>query len=215
MSPDRAVSFVPPHGALCLRSYRFVSPHSSLSVMTTMTALSTRDVARTLPAVVLFGIVVAVTARRLFRKRTEYANLPLPPGPKGVPILGVSLDMIPTSTNPPMKFMEWATECKTKGAALAGIRSLALTRVPDLLLVKTLNQTHISIHTVAAAKFLLEKRGGIFADRPVSAVLVLGCACSSHDSATSSRAKLWSAAWFWPTSATPSRRSPCRSTDCS
>ncbi|KAK7677340.1 hypothetical protein QCA50_019670 [Cerrena zonata] len=93
------------------------------------------------------AFLFALIALKWF-KQTKKSTLPLPPGPKGYPIVGNLLQM-PTVT-PWKTFREWS---KLHG---------------DVMFLDLPNQPTVVLDSVEAAFELLEKRSDIYSDRPVS-----------------------------------------------
>lgn len=97
------------------------------------------------PALALVGIILIVWAAR--RMYLSYTSLPLPPGPKGEPILG-HLRIIPAQ-NPEFSYQKWAEEHNS-----------------DVLYFNILGQDVVVLNCVQAAVDLLDKRGANYCDRP-------------------------------------------------
>ncbi|EFX03575.1 cytochrome p450 monooxygenase [Grosmannia clavigera kw1407] len=98
-------------------------------------------------------LLVAVAASALWlalaaaRQRSRRKGVPLPPGPKGEPILG-HLRVIPTD-NPEYAYANWARELKS-----------------DVLHFNVLGQDIVVLNSVKSAVDLLDRRGAKYADRP-------------------------------------------------
>ncbi|KAJ9645017.1 hypothetical protein H2204_001479 [Knufia peltigerae] len=92
------------------------------------------------------GILVVV-AMVCYRKAFRRSNLPLPPGPKGEPILG-HLRLIPES-HPEYQLTEWGKEYKS-----------------DVLSFNILGRPIIVLNSREACHDLLDKRGTNYNDRP-------------------------------------------------
>ncbi|PFH46697.1 hypothetical protein AMATHDRAFT_69268 [Amanita thiersii Skay4041] len=91
--------------------------------------------------VVLIPVSVALAVRLLSSKR-----LPLPPGPRGLPILGNVLDL-PAS----FEWLHWAKYQKLYG---------------PISCVQALGKTIIILNTIEVCKELLDKRSSKYSDRP-------------------------------------------------
>ena len=115
------------------------------------------------------ALLVAAWIGNTLIARQKRSKLPLPPAPKGVPILGVTGEMLDTQVKAWRKFQKWSQELGAKGASLPVSIETAFPSFlgPDLLRIETLAQTSIVINSSTAAQTLLTKRGGIYADRPV------------------------------------------------
>ncbi|KAG5349488.1 hypothetical protein C0989_003480, partial [Termitomyces sp. Mn162] len=99
----------------------------------------------------------------LHRRQPQHG--PLPPGPKGYPLIGNLLDM-------PSK-QEWATFGKWGEQYGERVDSFALfmavngLAVGNICSVTVLGQTIVILNSVKIANEILEKKGSIYSDRPV------------------------------------------------
>ena len=105
--------------------------------------------------------------------RSPLAGLPLPPGPKPLPIIGNLLDM-PTSFNWET-YHKWAKEfggCITHPYAIviAHITSLD----SDIIYVNAAGTSIVILNSYETAVDLLDKRSNIYSDRSVSIACSLG-----------------------------------------
>ncbi|KAF9243459.1 cytochrome P450 [Melanogaster broomeanus] len=87
---------------------------------------------------------VAVLARYVRRKEARVLNLP--PGPKGLPLLGNILDI--NTSEPWLTFTQWAAS------------------YGDLVYCSLFGRPIVVIQTIEVAKALLEQRSNIYSDRP-------------------------------------------------
>ncbi|KAI0347293.1 cytochrome P450 [Trametopsis cervina] len=92
------------------------------------------------------GIAVAVVLLRRWFKRSGATDLPLPPGPKGMPIIGNLLDMPPHHEW--LQFTEWGD------------------KFGDLVYLRLLSQPVLILNTASHATALLHKKSSIYSDRP-------------------------------------------------
>ncbi|KAK7678433.1 hypothetical protein QCA50_018493 [Cerrena zonata] len=99
-------------------------------------------------SVPFFAVFLCAFILLKWLKQTSKSTLPLPPGPKGYPIIGNLLQM--PSTTPWKTFREWS---KLYG---------------DVMFLDLPNQPTIVLNSTEAAFDLLEKRSDIYSDRPVS-----------------------------------------------
>ncbi|KAK7687641.1 hypothetical protein QCA50_008856 [Cerrena zonata] len=97
---------------------------------------------------ILIAIILSPLLLLLFQwlKRRPLHSLPLPPGPKGVPVLGNMFD-IPSSM-PWKQFREWSNS------------------YGDVLYLKTPTQAVVVLGSAQAALDLLDKRSDIYSSRP-------------------------------------------------
>lgn len=135
---------------------------------------------QTLIALAATVVIVGWLFNRTISNRKS-SKLRLPPSPKGLPILGVTGEMVDQSVKAWRKFQRWTDELDAKGARQADELKVSFglnVSESDLLRIETLNQTSMIINTASAAHALLNKRGGIYADRPVRQLALLCSACS-------------------------------------
>ncbi|KAJ7644946.1 cytochrome P450 [Roridomyces roridus] len=93
------------------------------------------------------GVIAATALALAYYIYRSRKSLPLPPGPKGWPLIGNVLDM--PKSHSWKKFAQW-------GEIYGGIMSITL-----------LGQPFVIINDPEIAKEILDKRGGNYADRPV------------------------------------------------
>ncbi|KAH6918907.1 O-methylsterigmatocystin oxidoreductase [Coprinopsis sp. MPI-PUGE-AT-0042] len=99
--------------------------------------------------VLLTGLLLlAICASRLVRK-SNLQRLPLPPGPKGLPILGNLLQIHNAGTKSWVMYNEWAQ------------------RYGDLVYADIFGQPILVLNSLKSIRDLLEKRGSNYADRAV------------------------------------------------
>jgi len=89
---------------------------------------------------------VAIILLIAFFRRAKKSDLPLPPGPKGLPLLKNLLDL--PSTREYETYTEWG---KIYG---------------DVIFVQALNKKILILNSVKAAVDLLDKKSAIYSDRP-------------------------------------------------
>lgn len=95
---------------------------------------------------ILGAVVVIFLAARLYPQGSK-SKYPLPPGPKGSPIIG-NLRQVPAERSD-VQFAKWAKEFKS-----------------DIIYVNLLGQPVIILNSVKSAVDLLDKKGAIYSDRP-------------------------------------------------
>ncbi|KAF9015058.1 cytochrome P450 [Cyathus striatus] len=91
-------------------------------------------------------LVATPIAYSLWRKYASRAGVPLPPGPKGYPLIGNIYDM--PHEYPWLKYMEWSKQ------------------YGDIIYMNMFGTDTIVLNSLKAASDLLEKRSGSYADRP-------------------------------------------------
>ena len=100
------------------------------------------------PRTLLYSITVGIIVLWALKPRfSGHAALPLPPGPKGLPILG-SLNLLRAS-KPEYIYAKWTKEYKS-----------------DIVSFCVLGQPIIVLNSVQAAEEMLDKRGSNYGDRP-------------------------------------------------
>lgn len=110
------------------------------SLPTTLTVTTLTFIVFVLP--LLFLIIT-------FLSRPKHPH-PLPPGPRGLPILGNLFDLPPTTGSQP-EYIHWLTHKDRYGPVSS---------------VKVLGQTMVIIHDRAVAEEVLERKAGMSAGRP-------------------------------------------------
>ncbi|KAH6906695.1 cytochrome P450 98A3 [Coprinopsis sp. MPI-PUGE-AT-0042] len=91
-------------------------------------------------------LLLAVYASHLIKK-SSLRRLPLPPGPRGLPILGNLLQVANAKTKPWLMFLDWSKQ------------------YGDLVYVNVFGQPILVLNSLKAVNDLLEKRGSNYADR--------------------------------------------------
>ncbi|KIY70895.1 cytochrome P450 [Cylindrobasidium torrendii FP15055 ss-10] len=97
------------------------------------------DVPLVLALIVAFGLTVGLVKNHLSRQ-------PLPPGPRGLPILGNALDMM--GEHPWVKYTEWSKQ------------------YGEIMHISAAGQPIIILSTPHVLAELLDRRGSIYSDRP-------------------------------------------------
>jgi len=115
----------------------------------------------TLVAVLLAIILWKIPSSILFTKKTPY---PLPPGPKGEPVLG-HLRVVP-SDKPENAYAKWSKEYSENRPTISMIIDVNAGSDSDVLYFNILGQPVVVLNSVQAAVDLLDKRGSNYCDRP-------------------------------------------------
>lgn len=98
------------------------------------------------------GIIVASVVLAILIRRTTRPSLPLPPGPKPLPIIGNLLD-IPVEK-------EWLTYHSWSQ------------KYGDVVYAEALGQKILVLSSMEAVSDLLERRSALYSDRPSSCMLI-------------------------------------------
>ncbi|KAG1747258.1 cytochrome P450 [Suillus paluster] len=102
----------------------------------------------TIPELLIFStfLLLLSVSIRVWRQRRQRKGLPLPPGPKGLPILGNLLDI--NVSKPWLSYTDWA---KKHG---------------DIVYLSILGQEFIIISSEELAHTLMDQRSGVYSERP-------------------------------------------------
>jgi hypothetical protein len=95
------------------------------------------------------------------------SNLPLPPNPKGVPVLGNLLDL--ASGEVYVKARDWSRQFGTRLAwhLFSTFTRLSISRAgDDIISLDVLGSTMIILNSAKAVSDLFDKRGSNYSDRP-------------------------------------------------
>jgi hypothetical protein len=87
----------------------------------------------------------------------------LPPGPRGLPLLGSALQL---RSQQWLTFMEWKQQFGWTRSALAAVWNSLITSLGDVFYVNAAGQPIIVLNTQKTAADLLDRRAGIYSDRP-------------------------------------------------
>jgi hypothetical protein len=118
----------------------------------------------------VLSLVVLTVVISSFRKRSPF---PLPPGPRGYPVVGNLVDMPSHQTPSWLTFAKWGEiygtyllfncshQCHTEGSSSIG----------DICSVTVLGQTIVIINSAQIASDMLAGKSSIYSDRPRAASL--------------------------------------------
>lgn len=96
-------------------------------------------------------------------------RVPLPPGPKGLPLIGNALDL--PKSQPWITFTEWSKVRIVLAATYGGLLNVPRSqKYGSLIYVQALNQPMLIVNAQKAAEELLDKRGLFYSDRPYLAM---------------------------------------------
>jgi hypothetical protein len=122
-------------------------------------------------SLLLLGVVAALLLiRAIARRRRNPRGLPLPPGPKGLPLIG-NLFHLPQYDNSPWEGYD--ALCRQYGRSSAPTSCLAdFNRgfEGDMVYLDVLGQGMLILGTSQRVSDLLDKRAAIYSDRPRIAV---------------------------------------------
>ena len=152
-----------------------------------------------MPQIDVLAVSAAVFLIFLYFKRNNArSSLPLPPGPKGLPVIGNLLDM-PTSFEWET-YHKWSKELGTFLLWFAVIWSLMKKGTDtDILYLNLAGTPLVVLDTSEAAMELLEKRSSIYSGRS----LLLDTPNYSIFTTKAGRACLWWMSWWVGTSTSP------------
>jgi hypothetical protein len=109
----------------------------------------------------LLAIALLVFAAVSFLRRKP--STPLPPGPKGYPLIGNVLDM-PTN-RPWLTFADWGSKYGMSNNP--GVVMYSSILAGDIIHVNVLGKPLVVLNSAEAAKSMLEKKSAISSDRPI------------------------------------------------
>jgi len=123
---------------------------------------------------VLGGVVILLTAG-LYSMGSK-SKYPLPPGPKGSPIIG-NLRQVPAERSD-VQFAKWAKEYREFVWDLALVKTHVISDADidsDIIYINLLGQPIIVLNSVKSAVDLLDKKGAAYSDRPPFILLEAYC----------------------------------------
>lgn len=112
-------------------------------------------------------IILALTLR-IFQSRINNKGLPFPPGPPPLPLIGSVLSL--NTQVPWLTYTEWRAKYGKPLVAGMHMRD-SETFLGDIMYIRLLDTDVIVLSSVAIATDLLEKRSGIYSDRPFIATV--------------------------------------------
>ena len=130
----------------------------------------------------LFGFLSFLLALRAFRDYRRRRGIPYPPGPRPLPVVGNLFDLPKDSL-----WLAFTRFSKKHGTAFPLVWFLStMTMAGDILSLHIFGQVFVVLNSHKAIKDLLERRGDIYSDRPVTpfyemCVLQSGHSCHSTD----------------------------------
>ena len=118
---------------------------------------------------------VALLAALLYPRKKSQSKFPLPPGPKGYPIIG-NIPQVPAERSD-IQFAKWSKEHSESflvsdtlpHSSWHGMRPMnsdTATQDSDIIYLNMLGQSVIVLNSVRSAVDLIDKRGAIYSDRP-------------------------------------------------
>ena len=116
------------------------------------------------PTAVVFSLALCYVGFIVWKKLTPH-QLPLPPGPKGLPFLGNALQI--NKTEPWVTYREWRKTYGTRLWAQVYGSVFHLRMLGEIVSCKLLGQTYIIINSERVVRALLDQRSNIYSDRPV------------------------------------------------
>ena len=109
------------------------------------------------------GILTAAGLYISYRLYRRTNTLPLPPGPKGIPLIGNVLDM--PKSHAWKTFAQWG-DIYGERSSRQTPRDMTSISSGAIMSVTLLGQPFVILNDPAIATELLEKRGSLYADRP-------------------------------------------------
>lgn len=147
-------------------------------------------------------LVLVLVQRQVKTGRPSLRNLPLPPSPKGYPLIGSLFDV--PKEKPWVAYTEWA---KTYGTIFCSAQPMNLTTAPpgDMIYFEVLGQRFLILNSLEKVQDLLEKRSSNYSDRArMPMVLELWvipndyAKCQHNTSTEMLRFAVWIAGTIWP-----------------
>ena len=113
--------------------------------------------------VLVYGLVALVALYLWSRSRKANATLPVPPGPKPLPVIGNIFNLTPKELW--LRMTEWARPYGEYGQLRRGVVINCLL-AGNVVYVHVFGQGLVFLNTFEAASDLLEKQGAIYSDKP-------------------------------------------------